>query len=577
MTTKNPAASTSSSKLEVESSTMLPQDPDARMRKWTFAAIFVINILVNYDSGAVPATLDQIKTEFDLSTTEQGLLGALPYVGLTAISTVSGYCLQTYSAKKITAISLISNMIAGSAFAMAPEKFTLFASRLITGVTQASVIIYAPVWVDEFAPEASRTTWLGGLQAAVGLGVMVGYTVAGFVASWFSWRVSLWIQVICLAPFTIGNILIPASYIDSKQNIARRTTVLNSTDRTSNVSIRSTDSRRSRIDSIWQPQSADGQNAINVHPRMTVMRQLKIIAKCKVYIWTVVALCALFFVVTGIQFWITEFLTTYLKTDKNVVLGAFAIVCATGPTAGVFFGGWFVDRLGGYKGVQGTLVTIKCCVLFGVLACCFGIPAGFIRSFPPVITLVWLLLFFGGAILPAATGVLMSAVPVFMRSFSSAVSMLTYNTLGYAAGAFLPGVVMDASEDASEGIANGFRLILFWALWGVVGMAVSHHYAKAAMDAYEAKEGKLPSDAVVVGLDTPTLDGKMGLTGPGRQSLKYVQLSSSQFEIGDESGLNGLSEEAEADESGQSPVASPTATQSWGQLESIVVRKQSGI
>ena len=83
-------------------------------------------------------------------------------------------------------------------------------------------------------------------------------------------------------------------------------------------------------------------------------------------------------------------------------------------------------------------VTAKCLTCFAALAVGFACPAGFYSSLGFVITLVWLVLFFGGAIIPAATGLILASVPPSLRPFSCAMSMLTYNILGYAGGTILP-------------------------------------------------------------------------------------------------------------------------------------------
>ena len=44
---------------------------------------------------------------------------------------------------------------------------------------------------------------------------------------------------------------------------------------------------------------------------------------------------------------------------------------------------------------------------------------------------VWLVLFWGGAIMPAAMGLVISAVPENMRAFSSAMSQMAFNVFGY--------------------------------------------------------------------------------------------------------------------------------------------------
>jgi MFS family permease len=123
-----------------------------------------------------------------------------------------------------------------------------------------------------------------------------------------------------------------------------------------------------------------------------------------------------------------------IKAKKSTVLGAFAATSATAPVIGVVFGGWYVDKMGGYQGVQGKAMTGRCCAFFGTVATAFAICAGYAETMVSLLSLIWCVLFFGGAVIPGATGLVLSSVPPQLRSFSSAVSMLTYNIFGYAAG-----------------------------------------------------------------------------------------------------------------------------------------------
>ena len=132
---------------------------------------------------------------------------------------------------------------------------------------------------------------------------------------------------------------------------------------------------------------------------------------------------------------------------------------ATGPVFGVVFGGWLVDYLGGYKGKQGVARTTKIIITFGLLALLVAFPAAFVMSVNALMPLIWLLLFFGGAIVPAAVGICLSAVPPSIRPFSSSVSMVVYNILGHSAGTLLPGIVMDIRAKAEvRGRSVGRRL-----------------------------------------------------------------------------------------------------------------------
>ena len=67
----------------------------------------------------------------------------------------------------------------------------------------------------------------------------------------------------------------------------------------------------------------------------------------EIFKWTVLSLSVLFFVVTGIQYWITGYLVEVIGSPRQTVGLAFVMISATAPTGGVLFGGWLIDRLGG--------------------------------------------------------------------------------------------------------------------------------------------------------------------------------------------------------------------------------------
>ena len=72
-----------------------------------------------------------------------------------------------------------------------------------------------------------------------------------------------------------------------------------------------------------------------------------------------------------------------------------------GPTLGVFFGGWVVDLSGGYRGAHQRVVALELCTIFGGLACIFSLPITFLDDIFTVVALLWVVLFFGGSLLPA--------------------------------------------------------------------------------------------------------------------------------------------------------------------------------
>ena len=77
------------------------------------------------------------------------------------------------------------------------------------------------------------------------------------------------------------------------------------------------------------------------------------------------ALAALYFVVTGVQFWGTSYMLVALSAPTALVNTMFVCCAGTAPTMGVFFGGWFVDYIGGYIGSSQRVNVLKLCVIMG--------------------------------------------------------------------------------------------------------------------------------------------------------------------------------------------------------------------
>ena len=128
-----------------------------------------------------------------------------------------------------------------------------------------------------------------------------------------------------------------------------------------------------------------------------------------IYIWVGLALCSMYFISSGIQFWMTSYLIDILENDAFKVVIVFSIVSITGPLMGVIVGGTFADKYGGYKG-KNILKALKLCSAFGVVSFVFAFPIGFLYSMTYISVLLWVFLFFGAAIIPIGTGIMVSSV-----------------------------------------------------------------------------------------------------------------------------------------------------------------------
>ncbi|CEG39081.1 major facilitator superfamily [Plasmopara halstedii] len=218
-----------------------------------------------------------------------------------------------------------------------------------------------------------------------------------------------------------------------------------------------------------------------------------------VFCLIVFGLTTVYFVVTGVQYWSTIFMIKSLHASKYLVNGLFVIVSGTGPILGVFYGGWLIDRYGGYIGVEQRAKALGLCMILGLTAFAISAVTTFFNDIYVTAGFLWLLLFFGGAILPACTGIFISVVPAEHRALASSFSVMIFNLFGYALSPYLTGLIMEwvisqqgqtktYFEFCDEACAYriGFRFCLCWSVWSVLCIGSAWHLA--SREANEARQ-----------------------------------------------------------------------------------------
>jgi MFS transporter, Spinster family, sphingosine-1-phosphate transporter len=421
---------------------------DLKIRKRVFIIMVCINALLNYDTGVIPASLTQLESEMSLTYQQQAAIGSLIYIGVCTASFVVSMVFQRYSASKVITFMLIINSSFCFLFSFSYNITTMYIARLGMGFTQAFCVIYAPVWTNEFSPSDKCTRWMGILQCAVPLGVVLGYSVASlfqtFGVSFFNWRLAIRIQAILEIPLIYFLRSIDKKYID----IVNPSNLVSAGEK----SPRGIEVRMDNISLTNLP---------------GFCQQLKMLASNLIFVFLTLSLCCMFFVVTGIQYWITKYMEQGLNANPVLVIVGFVIISTTAPILGVCTGGYVADYYGGYKG-RNIITAVKTCVGFGLLGFFFAVPSCFVKFVVVEIILLWFLLFFGGCIIPSATGIIVNSMPKELQSSSSSVSQLFFNFGGFFLSPILSAAVMDQFKDKIEALTWGFRFTLSWSLGSLV-------------------------------------------------------------------------------------------------------------
>lgn len=395
-----------------EISTVENIHPDKRNRIFIF--FLLANLFLNYDTGVIPASLIEINKEINLDFKEQALIGSLVYLGLSFASLFVSLIFNKWGPAKVCSFMLILNSLSCFIFSFSNIKYILFSCRFLMGITEAFVVIYGPVWVNNYSPPEHSAKWMGILHTFSALGVIAGYLVAGVTVNFFnkylSWRFAIQLQGIFEIPIALYFFFEDENFINVDQQIE--------VENEANLDINKKNAKelepKNNKEIIISKKST---NSLRKHRMDTIeTSNLKIYCSQAIavicnslYICVAFGLCSMFFIVTGVQFWITSYLIDILGYNPIQVVIIYSTISITAPLSGILVGGTFADKYGGYKG-KNTVKAIKLCCAFGVIAFVFAFPLGFLTSLIYISVLLWAFLFFGAAIVPVGTGIMVSSV-----------------------------------------------------------------------------------------------------------------------------------------------------------------------
>ena len=473
-------------------------------RNIIFAFFLLSNLFLNYDTGVIPASLIKITQEINFNYSEQALIGSLVYLGLSFASLFVSMIFSKFGPSKVCSLILLLNCISCFTFSLSSNKIILFSMRFLMGATEAFIVIYGPVWVNNYSPLEYSTTWMGILHSCIVLGVVTGYVTASiiinFFGKYFTWRFAIQIQGFAEIFFALffwfendeyinvdvrKTISINEIELENKNNINTNNYNNNKVNNNNNFTIphgsNASFPRNSRMSKRKLNPRIDSIETSNIHG---FLFQTKQVLTTPLYVSITCGLCSIYFIVTGIQFWMTKYLIEILEAEPLLVNIIFSIISITAPLFGVLVGGAFSDKYGGYKG-DNVIKAIKICIAFGLVSFVFAFPMGFLFQIIYLSILLWSFLFFGAAIIPIGTGIMISSVQKDCQATSSSISQLIFNLFGYFFSPMLTGYIMDKFSDKRQGFIWGMRVVFWWVIFSLIFFIISYFIA---MNKYEKEK-----------------------------------------------------------------------------------------
>ena len=502
-----------------------------RTRRWILFLLFtIINSLMNFDHGTIPAATDQIRNFLNLSDSQLGLFGSLVFMGTIIGSLISMTVINICNRKYILMICLILCGISLFIFTITKEYILLCIDRVIIGVFQAFISIYLPLWCEQFGVETKKTIMMALIQVAPPLGVLIGYIITTLLNMYLTylpyfgdiekdkrWLFSFYIQSFIIWGISISLLFFSDKYFNSK---ARRVPIeveesLNDIERkisgkhrrisffyegteenhnfdeikennSPNISEKDEDDedkddendkniKKEEMKEIKEEiiaKKENNQNNENINngnieinenreknlddnntnnknkkEELSFLQKLKIIFSEPLFICSCLILAVLYFIVTCIQYWSSDYMLIALEIeDEKKRLYSFTIICLTSPTCGLILGGYIVDKIGGYSKKGSLIFTI----IVGFLSIVPAIPLPLVDSLYVYAILLWLLLFCGASMIPTYQGLAIACLPKNIQGSGNSFVIFFNNLLGYLPAPFAYGFLKDLFSDEND-------------------------------------------------------------------------------------------------------------------------------
>ncbi|ONM15802.1 putative sphingolipid transporter spinster homolog 2 [Zea mays] len=110
---------------------------------------------------------------------------------------------EGYNPFRLIGVGLLVWTIATAGCGVSFDFWSITICRMFVGVGEASFISLAAPFIDDNAPVAQKTAWLGMFYMCIPTGIALGYVYGGLVGKYLNWRAAFWGESILMVPFVI--------------------------------------------------------------------------------------------------------------------------------------------------------------------------------------------------------------------------------------------------------------------------------------------------------------------------------------------------------------------------------------
>ncbi|KAF3669842.1 putative sphingolipid transporter spinster -like protein 3 [Capsicum annuum] len=413
-------------------SSLLPQ-PSWFTAKRLLLVFCVINLINYVDRGTIasngvngsPRTCTQngtcssgsgIQGEFSLSNFQDGVISFAFMVGLLVASPIFASFAKRVNPFRLIGVGLTVWTIAIVGCGFSFNFWFIATCRMLVGVGEASFISLAVPFIDDNAPVARKTAWLGIFYMCIPTGIAVGYVYGGLVGDHLGWRWAFWIEALLMLPFAVLGFVMKPLQLKGFSHAGSKEPSTSPLNACPEKSVSNCSKLKLELTRFW--------------------KDLKMLHLEKIYVINVLGYIAYNFVIGAYSYWGPKAgYNIYRMKNADMMFGGITVVSGI---LGTLAGGFVLDRM--TSTISNAFKLLSAATLLGAIFCfaafCFKSLYAFIALFAIGQMLVF-------ATQGPVNYVCLHCVKPSLRPLSMAMSTVSIHIFGDVPSSPLVGVVQD--------------------------------------------------------------------------------------------------------------------------------------
>jgi len=454
--------------------------------KLTLAFLACMQLIMYFDRGVVAAVLPMVKENWELTSTEEGIIASAFTIGFMIVSPLWANLAMKFRVNKVISVGNYMFAIAailGGVFGDVSKGrnsywgYVLFViSRVVVGLGESAIISLVVTIVDDISPKKYKSTYMSIFMCTTPVGVALGYGVSGIVMAYIDyWQLVFYVEGVIMFCLTTLCMFVPL------HDYAKRVNPDHPDNQPEEEGVLSMVASWKTIQSgfvndvqLFEDMNAEGNidtDEVIVEPgtvaptspkrsgirgkRVTLLGAFKLLIKNPVYVSIVVISCIYGAIIGALTFWAPSYilyrLRDYEMSEETRLIAAnmgFSAIVLVSSIVATGVGGFLLDKSGGPTGWKGVSRSLFWCVFYISLGAPFGLVVFLATNlhYIAVFIVFFLAIFFIFCIVSPFQVALINSVEPELRHFANSYQILFLHAFGDLPSPFIVGVISDASN-----------------------------------------------------------------------------------------------------------------------------------